>query len=239
MARACGCARFAWNWAVAEWEKRYKNGEKPNGNSLNKQFNAIKRKEFPWILESPKDASQRPFINLNKAYKNFFSKKAMRPRFKSKGNHDVFYVSNTHFWVDDFIVKLPVIGTVRACEKLRFTGKIMSGLVSREGNRWFISVQVELGNAYTRALGNIANNDIGVDLGITTTLACSNGQLLSSPMPLRAHLIKLKRVCRAHSKKKIGSKNRNKSKMRLSRLHTPHSECENGLGAQSNNQTGS
>ena len=48
--KACGVARFAFNWGLAEWEKQYrefKAGErdkKPNGMALKKQFNAIKKR---------------------------------------------------------------------------------------------------------------------------------------------------------------------------------------------------
>ena len=42
-AKACGTARFAWNWAVAEWEKQYKEGEKPSGMELKISFEYIKK----------------------------------------------------------------------------------------------------------------------------------------------------------------------------------------------------
>ncbi len=64
LARAAGCARFSYNWALAEWRKQYEAGEKPTASKLKKQFNSIKEKEFPWIYDSPKDANQQPFANL-------------------------------------------------------------------------------------------------------------------------------------------------------------------------------
>src|SRR4051812_32832774 len=48
-ARAAGTARFAWNWALAEWQKQYKAGGKPSEMSLRRQLNAIKRAQFPWF----------------------------------------------------------------------------------------------------------------------------------------------------------------------------------------------
>ena len=50
-ARAAGTARFAYNWALAEWKRQYKVGEKPSDVSLRRQLNAIKRAEFPWMYE--------------------------------------------------------------------------------------------------------------------------------------------------------------------------------------------
>jgi len=71
-AKAAGCARFAWNWALAEWNRQYAAGERPKANDLKKAFNAIKRTEYPWVIESPKDANQQPFSHLQKAWGNFF-----------------------------------------------------------------------------------------------------------------------------------------------------------------------
>ena len=56
LARAAGYARFAYNWGLNKWKKQYAAGAKPTANSIKKQFNEIKKVEFPWIYESPKDA---------------------------------------------------------------------------------------------------------------------------------------------------------------------------------------
>jgi putative transposase len=56
-ARACGVARFAYNWALAEWRRQYEACKadpslpKPSQQSLRRQLNAIKREQFPWMLE--------------------------------------------------------------------------------------------------------------------------------------------------------------------------------------------
>ena len=36
--KSCGVARFVYNWGLAEWQKQYKNGEKPNYLKLKKQI---------------------------------------------------------------------------------------------------------------------------------------------------------------------------------------------------------
>jgi putative transposase len=50
-ARAAGTARFVWNWALAEWNRQYEAGEKPTALKLKKQFNEIRREQFPWTWE--------------------------------------------------------------------------------------------------------------------------------------------------------------------------------------------
>ncbi|WP_210756721.1 helix-turn-helix domain-containing protein [Caldichromatium japonicum] len=52
-AKACGVARFAYNWALEQWGKQYEawkrdNGlPKPSEAALRRQLNAIKRQQFP------------------------------------------------------------------------------------------------------------------------------------------------------------------------------------------------
>ena len=215
LARACGVARFTWNWALNEWSQQYKAGQKPSALRLKKQWNALKHEHFPWVGESPKDANQQPFSNLQKAFTGFFKKRNRYPRFKKKGVHDSFYVSNDKFAVDEFSVRLPVIGSVRMREELRFAGKIMAGTVSREADRWFISIQVE---TEVPALPTI-DKTVGIDLGLKTAVVCSDGTSFEAPKPLKRDLKRLKHSSRRHSRKQKGSQNRKKSQRRLARQH--------------------
>ena len=48
--RASGAARFAYNWGLARWNEMLATGEKPSANKIKKEFNKIKRKEFPWVV---------------------------------------------------------------------------------------------------------------------------------------------------------------------------------------------
>jgi putative transposase len=73
-----------WNWALAEWDRHYEAGEKPTAFKLKKQFNEIRREQFPWTWEVTKNASDQPFLDLGKAFTAFFEGRARRPRFKSK-----------------------------------------------------------------------------------------------------------------------------------------------------------
>ncbi len=90
--KACGTARFVWNWGLAQWQQQYQQGQKPKVLNLKKQLNSIKKAEFPWIYEVTKYASQQPFINLGKAFKRFFKKQSAYPKFKKKGVSDSFYI---------------------------------------------------------------------------------------------------------------------------------------------------
>ena len=98
-ARACGVARFAFNWALAAWKEEYEAGGKPNEAALRKRLNAIKGEQFPWMSEVTKVAPQNAIKNVGIAFKNFFNRvkkggKPGYPRFKRKGLHDAFRADN-------------------------------------------------------------------------------------------------------------------------------------------------
>ena len=83
--QAAGTARFTYNWALAEWQKRYASGEKPKGHLLKKAFNALRRVQFPWTYDVHRDATAQPFADLQQAFVNFWQGKADYPAFKKKG----------------------------------------------------------------------------------------------------------------------------------------------------------
>jgi putative transposase len=214
--QACGTSRFAYNWALAEWIRQYALGEKPTGNSLKAAFNAIRKTEFPWTYDVHRDCTSQSFANLQKAFSSFFKHKTKYPKFKKKGVHDSFYVANDKLTLDGKKVRLPVLGFVKLREALRFEGKILSATVSRSANRWFLSVQVDVGE-YKRP--RTGDTKIGVDLGITALATLSTGEVITGPKALRGALKRLARCSRKHSRKVKGSANRKKSQIKLSRLH--------------------
>ncbi|NCX55835.1 MAG: transposase [Burkholderiaceae bacterium] len=224
-ASAAGCARFVWNRAVAEWDRQYADGEKPSGMKLAKEFNATKYDKFPWMKLVHRDAHARPFLNLDKAYKGYFKKISQKPKFKKKGRcKDSFAVANDKFRLDGKSVVLPKIGSVRLREELRFTGKIMGAVVSRTADRWFIAIQVDVGEHHKPRTGN---GVVGVDLGLNVTAMVSDGQRLVGPKSLKSNLKKLRRASRSHSRKQKGSQNRKKASRRLARIHAKVANVRN------------
>lgn len=225
-AKASGTARFAYNWALAQWQAQYQANKenpelpKPNQGLLRKQLNAIKREQFPWMLEVTKNAPQMAIIHLGEAFNRFFKGLAKHPRFKKKGVNDSFTLTNDQFRLDDSLsrIKIPNLGWVRLREPLRFHGKILSATVSRQADRWMVSVSVDTNN-----LDHLtpAENQgvVGVDLGVTTLATLSTGETVLGSKPLKTLLQRLKRLSRALSRKQKGSANRKKAQMQLARLH--------------------
>lgn len=221
-AQSAGTARFVYNWALAEWNAQYRMGGKPSAKELKRYFNSIKYAKFPWLKGIARDSHAQPFANLASAWNRYFesrktSGKVERPVFKKKGkSRDSFYVANDKFSLEGKRVRLPIIGSVRLTEALRFAGKIQSASVSREADRWFISISVE-----TTPEPVIAptGEPVGVDLGLTTFAALSTGEKITAPKPLKKAQRRLRRLCRAHSRKQLKSANRRKSALKLAKQH--------------------
>ena len=124
-------------------------------------------------------------------------------------------------------------------EELRFRGDLVSAVVSRTADKWsasarsaaarprrspqgeggFVSLTVELEDKPERCENQAA---VGVDLGVRrlASLATLWGEeTFEGPKPLRRELRKLRRLCRQLSRKRKGSKNREKARVKLARLH--------------------
>ena len=218
---ACGTARFTYNWALAEWKRLYGAGEKPSGWGLKKQFNAIRREEFPWTYDVHRDCTGRSFDDLQNAYKHFFRRLKLGqnpgyPKFKKKGSGDSFYITNYLLRLNNKRVRIPVLGWVQMREPLRYEGKVMGATVKRVANRWMLSIRVDVGD-YNRP--RISDKIVGVDLGAKTLATLSTGEKIEGPKALRKSLKRLKRLSRWHSRKKPGSANRKKAAQKLARLH--------------------
>ena len=130
-ARAAGTARFAYNWALAEWQKQYKAGGKPSEVSLRRQLNAVKREQFPWMFDVTKCAVQEAIIDLGSSFRAFFDKRGRYPRFKRKDDKASFCAANEagRFRTEAKRIKLPVIGWIKMREEVRFSGPLKRATV--------------------------------------------------------------------------------------------------------------
>jgi putative transposase len=222
--RAAGTARFAYNWALTEWRRQYEASKndsalpKPNEAALRRKLNAIKRKEFPWMLDVTKNAPQMAIIELGHAFENFFNRRARYPTFRNKGRDDRFTLSNDQFKVEDKRIRIPKLGWVRMRERLRFTGRIVSACISRTADHWYASIVVDAsGNLYPPLSEN--QSAVGVDLGVIRLATLSTGECFTGPKALSMLLSRMRRLSRGVSRKVRGSSNHKKAKLKLAKLH--------------------
>jgi putative transposase len=223
-----GAARFAWNWSLARRIERFKTEEGKlkftNAIAEHRALNAIKGTDFPWMYEVSKCAPQEALRNLDKAFKSFWKRRKEGvgfPKFKKKYlSKDSFRLTGS-IEVQDRYVKLPRLGTLRVKEKIagRVTGKILSATISREADRWFVSLNTV---SEVKDPEPVSGPACGIDFGISTFATLSSGhmtQKVTAPNPLKSSLARLARAQRNHSRKKKGSNNRRKSAQKIARIH--------------------
>src|SRR5712691_8602917 len=214
--KAAGTARFVWNWALAEWNRQYEAGEKPTALKLKKQFNAIRREQFPWTWEVTKNASDQPFLDLGKAFTAFFEGKHGCPKLKSKKkSKPSFYLANDQFELGDHRIWIPKLGWVNMAENLRFQGKVTGARITKTADWWFVSLTVEMPDE-TR---NSRTAAVGIDVGLNRLATLSTGQGYENQAFLRTALKKLRQANKRLHRRKPGSKNREKARRQVARLH--------------------
>lgn len=248
--KACGVSRFAWNWGLDRWNNLYKAKQQLpkevadtisiSGMSLKKDFNAIKKEQFPWTKEVTKYAAQQPFIQLQAAWQRYFKSpkgaSSGKPRFKKKNKSiDSFYIGGDQIKIRNKKIWVPNLGWVRMREPLRFEGKINSVTISHQANKWFASVQVKLDensnqNKKVKSLKKCkTKKKVGVDLGVNKAVFLSDGSAIESPKPLKKNLRKLAkenrrlarkiRAAKKDKRKLKESKNFQKQKLKVQKLH--------------------
>jgi len=118
----------------------------------------------------------------------------------------------------DGYIQLPRLGRIKLFEKdyLPKDTKILSATVSKRAGKWFVSIQVEEVDSKAEIINDSV---VGVDLGIKTLATCSDGVIYENPKALRSNLKRLKRKSMQLSRKQKGSKNREKAKQKLAKVH--------------------
>ncbi len=222
--KACGVARFVFNWGLEQWQKQYEAGGKPSAYALKKQFNAIRREQFPWTYEVTKNAVDTGFLNLDAAFKNFFrrvkngAKKVGYPRYKSRKRSRLSFrmdgsrVKASGHWVK--LEKLPE--PINMTEPLRFDGVVKSVVISRDRvGHWYAAFNVE---TEVQPMNHPVES-VGIDLGIKTLAVLSDRTVFENQEPLRSELRKLRRLSKELSRRQQGSKRWQRTKTRLAKLY--------------------
>jgi putative transposase len=216
-----GVARFAYNWGLAQRIELYEKEKKyTNAIEQHKLLNSLKATQFPWMYEVSKCAPQEALRDLDKAFKNFFRglKKSQNvgfPKFKKKGYHDSFRLTGT-IKIKDSEIQLPRLGSIKLKEDPNVEGNILSATLSREADRWYISITIEKEIPTPEPKkGEI----VGIDVGLDSFVTLSNEEKKVAPKPLKKKIKRLKRLSKQHSRKIKGSKNCKKSALKLARQH--------------------
>ena len=213
--------RFLWNLAL---EQRLAGYARPHDERVYPTaFDQIKeltelRAELPWLSDVPRNVCGQLLVELDKAWQRCFAKLARAPRWKRNGR-DVLGFTEPHpkTWrVDGSNVCFPKLGTLRTVMHRPLEGRPKTCTLKRDGDQWFVSIVCELDVAEPAPR---EGPSVAIDRGIANFGATSDGDMIASPRNLEASLKRLAHAQRTVSRRKKGSKNREKAKVRVARIH--------------------
>ncbi len=178
------------------------------------------RAQLPWLKDVPRNVSAQLLVDLDMAWQRTFKKLTKRPRFKKKGRDDVgICESHPKTWsLIDGQVRFPKLGMLRTVLHRPIAGKPKTCRIVRDGDAWFACIVCELpGEA--PAAGTATGPSVALDRGLAFLAADSDGRTILNPKHFARSQRRLARAQRQLAKKQKGSKNRDKAKHRVARIH--------------------
>ena len=220
MRRFAGACRFVFNKALALQKDRYGRGERKLGYAaLCKELTAWRNgPDTPWLAHAPIHPLQQVLKDLERAYTNFFAKRAAFTKRKRRGQHDSFrYPDPKQLRLDPGNVRifLPKLGWMRLRLSRTVPGELRNATVSLHAGRWFVSIQTSREVAQPVPRGDA----VGIDMGIARFATFSDGSFIAPLSSFKRHEARLRRYQRAMSRKVKFSSNWCKARARVQRVH--------------------
>ena len=221
MRRFAGSCRFVYNKALAMQKDNHEAGNKYIGFAgLCKALTGWRQgDETPWLKEAPCHPLQQALKDLERAYKNFFEKRADFPGFKRKGSGDSFRNPDPkQIKLDDSNdrICLPKLGWLRYCNSRDVIGEVRNVTVSESGRKWFASIQTQ---REVEAPLPTATTAIGIDVGVARFATMSDESHIAPLNSFKKHQQRLARTQRRMSRKVRNSGNWKKAKARVQQVH--------------------
>ncbi len=208
-----GAARFAYNWGLARCKEALEQKKCiPSARELHREWNRWKRENAPWWTEVSKCAPQEAFRDLEQAFRNWRAGRSGFPRFRrKKAMNDNKARFTGAIRVFPRHIQLPRIGKVRVKEPthrlhlLIQEGKArtLSAMVSREADRWFVSLTVEVEYPDPKPLPPDAPV-VGVDVGLEAYATLHDGrnpEHVRIPEQLQHKLARLRKKLRREQRR--------------------------------------
>ncbi|XMR52626.1 RNA-guided endonuclease InsQ/TnpB family protein [Escherichia coli] len=220
MRRFAGACRFVFNRALARQNENHEAGNKyiPYGKMASWLVEWKNATETQWLKDSPSQPLQQSLKDLERAYKNFFRKRAAFPRFKKRGQNDAFrYPQGVKLDQENSRIFLPKLGWMRYRNSRQVTGVVKNVTVSQSCGKWYISIQTE---SEVSTPVHPSGSMVGLDAGIAKLATLSDGTVFEPVNSFKTNQTKLARLQRQLSKKVKFSSNWKKQKAKIQRLHS-------------------
>lgn len=220
MRRFAGACRFVFNHALALQNENHEAGNKyiPYGKMASWLVEWKNATETQWLKDSPSQPLQLSLKDLERAYKNFFRKRAAFPRFKKRGQNDAFrYPQGVKLDQENSRIFLPKLGWMRYRNSRQVTGVVKNVTVSQSCGKWYISIQTE---SEVSTPVHPSASMVGLDAGVAKLATLSDGTVFEPVNSFQKNQKTLARLQRQLSRKVKFSNNWQKQKRKIQRLHS-------------------
>jgi putative transposase len=221
LARTFGCCRYVYNWALRErTDAYYQHGERLSYEGTAQRLTALKKRaDHVWLTEVSSVPLQQALRHLDRAFRNFFEGRAAYPTLKKKRNDQAATYAASAFKWDG---KQLTLARMDEPLKIVWSRCLPDGcqpstvtIIKDTANRYFVSLLIE---EDIKPLP-ITSQMIGLDLGIKSMVVTSDGHQHGNPRFFAKDEKILARAQRRHARKKKGSKNREKARCKVARIH--------------------
>lgn len=228
LAKTFGCARFIYNHFL----------DKCKRSKFQKAFDLVKEipslyTEYPWLKEVDSCSLRTAVFNLEDAYQNFFAKRSGYPKFKNRYNKQSYRTdcvrksykgkeyANIKLDLENRVIKLPKMNPmkIRGYRNLEvINGRIINATITKEKTgKYYVSVLFD--EIETKKAKVVAQNIVGIDLGLKDLVITSDGERFDNPKEIRKYEKRIKRLQKELSRRIIGSNNREKTRRKLARTY--------------------
>jgi len=225
LAKTFGCVRFVYNRILKiRTDTYYQDGTSINYSAASKILTDLKKDpEFVWLKEVASVALQQGLRHQQTAFTNFWDGRTKYPTFKKKNARQSFSLVGTAFRYRDGNIYIPKSKdplNIRWSQALPCEPSTIT--ISKDpAGRYFVSCLCEVDIKPMP----ISAKQVGIDLGLTDLYITSDGFKSGNPRHLKKYEAKLAYLQRMLSRKKKGSKNRNKMRLKVARLHAKIADC--------------
>jgi putative transposase len=188
---------------------------KPAWISYEDQANELSGAKTDFQKEVYSQVLQNTLKRLDRSFKNFF-KGFGYPRFQGKNRYNTFTYPQSGFELENGKLRLSKIGNLKIVLHREIEGRIKICTIKKDTDQWYAIFTVEIERKIEKVL---MKTKIGIDIGLTSLLTLSSGEQIEPPNFLRASEKKLVRKQIELSRKKLGSKNRRKQRIRVAKVH--------------------
>jgi putative transposase len=216
MRRFAGSCRFVFNKALGLQTANHAAGNKFIPYLEMANMLPLWKSQFAWLRQSPSQALQHALKNLDRAFVNFFEKRTKYPRFKKRGFGDSFrFPQGFNLDQANHRIFLPKLGWLRYRNSREVIGTVSNITVSNRNRKWFVSLQTEREVEPPVAQGDA----VGIDMGIVRFATLSDGTVYPPLNIFKRYAADLRKAQQAMSRKKKFSRNWNKAKAKVQRIH--------------------